>query len=321
MKPKFDRFILALIIVVVIAYLFPQWGSKESPLPLGLISSIGISLIFFFYGLKLSAEKIRMGMRNWKLHLLVQLTTFLIFPLIVIAFYPFFQSEDGQVIWLSFLFLAAVPSTVSSSVVMVAMARGNLPGAIFNASISGLIGILVTPLWMGLFLQSGETDYHIGSVYIKLISEILLPVIVGIVLQRYWGGFALRYSRQLSRFDKSVILLIVYKSFAQSFEDRIFSSVGMADLLLISLAVIVLFYFAYYLTGFLSKFLGFSFEDRITAQFCGAKKSLVHGMVFANILFPASFPTGIILLPLMLYHAFQIFVISAIATRLSKLSG
>ncbi|NCU02776.1 MAG: bile acid:sodium symporter, partial [Chitinophagaceae bacterium] len=56
----------------------------------------------------------------------------------------------------------------------------------------------------------------------------------------------------------------------------------------------------------------------ITAQFCGTKKSLVHGTVFSKILFPASMPTGIILLPLMLFHAMQIFIISIIASKLGN---
>jgi len=319
-RPVFDKFVIALVLVVVLAYLFPQWGNRDSGIPLGRISSIGISLIFFFYGLKLSGDRLKAGLRNWKLHLLVQSSTFLLFPLIIIAFYPVVRSENSQAIWLAFLFLAALPSTVSSSVVMVSLARGNLPGAIFNASISGLIGIVVTPLWMGMFLQQAETEYHLGAVYLKLITEILLPVVIGLLLQRYWGRFAQKYVRQLSRFDKSVILLIVYKSFAQSFEDNVFSSVSITDFVLISCAVVMLFYVVYHLTGYLSNRLGFSLEDRICAQFCGTKKSLVHGTVFSAILFPATFPSGVILLPLMLFHAFQIFVISKIATDLSRRS-
>jgi solute carrier family 10 (sodium/bile acid cotransporter), member 7 len=295
-------------------------GRQTKPLPIDLISTIGISLIFFFYGLKLNAERLKAGLLNWKLHILVQLSTFLLFPLIILAFYPFVINEHGQTIWLAFLFLAALPSTVSSSVVMVSIARGNIPGAIFNASISGLIGIVITPLWMGLFLQGSETDYNLGSVYLKLITEILMPVILGLILHKYWGNFAIKHSRQLSRFDKSVILLIIYKSFAVSFEDKVFSSVGFKELAFIFLATIVLFFFVYFLTGYLSQWLGFNKEDQITAQFCGTKKSLVHGTVFSKILFPESFPTGVILLPLMLFHAFQIFVISIIASRIAKLS-
>lgn len=312
---KIDTFVLAIIATVAFAYFVPQ---LEHQLPLDLIGSIGVSLIFFFYGLKLSPEKIKTGLKNWKLHVLVQSSTFLLFPLVVLLFYPIAQTEETQQLWLSFLFLAALPSTVSSSVVMVSMAKGNIPAAIFNASISGLIGIAVTPLWMGLFLQNEATDFSLGSIYLKLITEILIPICLGFLLQRFWGVYTQKYSRQLVFFDRFVILLIIYKSFAESFEEGIFQAVSLTDLLLILVAILVLFFLIYNLIGWISGRMKFNYEDRITAQFCGTKKSVVHGAVFAKILFPASFPIGIVLLPLMLFHAIQIFIISIIASRLGR---
>ena len=315
MRFRVDGFVLAIVGVISVAYFLPQWGSSKSPIPIDLIGSIGISMIFFFYGLKLSPEKIKSGLKNWKLHLLVQSSTFLLFPLIVLVFYPFIKSERSELLWLSFLFLAALPSTVSSSVVMVSIAKGNLPAAIFNASISGLIGILITPIWMGLFLAHATSDFQFGAIYLKLITEILLPVILGLLLQRVVGRYVQKYSTYLTLFDKSIILLIIYKSFAESFESKVFSSVGVWDVLIMSMATVALFYLVYFINGLLTKWLNFNTEDRITAQFCGTKKSLVHGTVFSKILFPASIPVGIILLPLMLFHAMQIFIISIIATK------
>lgn len=316
MKFKIDNFVIAIIIVIALAYFFPQLGSKDSPVPLGLVGSIGVSLIFFFYGLKLSPAKMKSGLKNWKLHTLVQLSTFIIFPLVVLSFYPLMKTEQASLTWLAFLFLAALPSTVSSSVVMVSIAKGNIPAAIFNASISGLIGIVVTPLWMGLFLEQSAINFDLGSIYLKLLTEILVPVAVGISLQRFLGKFLQPHSKYLSLFDKSVILLIIYKSFAESFEDNVFSSVNTVDLAGITVFVIALFFSIYWLTGYLSRKLRFNREDTITAQFCGTKKSLVHGTVFSKILFPASVPVGMILLPLMLFHAIQIFIVSIIATKL-----
>jgi sodium/bile acid cotransporter 7 len=115
-----------------------------------------------------------------------------------------------------------------------------------------------------------------------------------------------------------VILLIIYKSFCSSFLEKVFESVNLVDLLYISAGVLILFYLIFYLTGFLAKRLKFNREDTITAQFCGTKKSLVHGTVFSKILFPSTMPVGLILLPLMLFHAFQLFIVSIIATRLSR---
>jgi solute carrier family 10 (sodium/bile acid cotransporter), member 7 len=315
MKIKIDKFVLAIIAVIGISYMFPQWGSKESQIPLKTISTLGISLIFFFYGLKLSPDKLKAGLKNWKLHVLVQVSTFLIFPLIVLAFHPLLQTQEQEILWLAFFFLAALPSTVSSSVVMVSIAKGNIPAAIFNASISGIIGIVVTPLWMGLFVHSTQTDFDFTEIYIKLIAQIIMPVVLGVILQRFLGQFARKYNSKLTLFDKSIILLIIYRSFSESFSEHIFSSVSLLDLLFLFIAVLILFFIVFSMTRYVSKKLNFNKEDQITAQFCGTKKSLVHGTVFSAILFGNSATIGIILLPLMLFHAIQILIISIIASK------
>ncbi|MGJ8593807.1 MAG: bile acid:sodium symporter family protein [Aquaticitalea sp.] len=315
MTVKLDKFVLAIIITIVFAYLFPQWGKVDSEIPLNTISTIGISLIFFFYGLKLSPSKLKDGLKNWKLHLLVQASTFLLFPLLVLLVRPLIQNEAQETIWLAFFFLAALPSTVSSSVVMVSMAKGNVPAAIFNASISGIIGVALTPLWMGLFVSEIQSDYDFTEIYIKLVLQIIVPVILGLLLQRFYGAFAQKHSSKLTTFDKSVILLIIYKSFAESFESNIFSTVSIFDLAIILLGVILLFLSVFYLSGFLGKKLYLNKEDQITAQFCGTKKSLVHGTVFSKILFGNMATIGILLLPLMVFHAVQIVIISIVASK------
>lgn len=313
---KVDKFVAAIIVVVVLAYFFPQFGVDPS-IPLGTISSIGISLIFFFYGLKLSPEKLKSGLSNWKLHLLIQGSTFLLFPLILILIKPLF-GENGFLLWISFFFLAILPSTVSSSVVMVSMAKGNVPAAIFNASISGLIGIVITPLWMGLFLNVEGSDFDMSTIYSKLVIEILLPICFGLLLQRWFGFLALRYASGLALFDKSIILVIVYKSFCASFISNVFADMSIVTLMFISLGVVALFLSVYKFIWWLSKRLSFSEEDQITATFCGTKKSLVHGTVFSKVLLPASIPAGYVLLPLMLFHAWQILLVSMIASKLAE---
>ncbi len=309
---KVDRFVLALFVAVAVAWFFPQFGAVQSGIPLDAICSAGIAVIFFFYGVKLSPEKIKAGLKNWKLHVVIQSATFVICPLLVLIARPFLQTEQQELIWLSVFFLAVLPSTVSSSVVMVAMAKGNLPAAIFNASISGLIGIVLTPLWMGLFMQQqGDVDFL--QIYFKLIVEIIIPVIAGIAVQRAIGHWAARYGKQLAIFDKSVIVLIVYKSFAESFSDGTFSGMQWKDIVMLCVVAIVLFFLLYCIIYLICILLSFSKEDRITALFCGSKKSLVHGTVFSKVLFSNASFAGFMLLPLMIYHAFQLFIVSYIA--------
>lgn len=309
---KIDKFVLSLFIAVVVAWFFPQFGSTRSSIPLDLISSIGIALIFFFYGVKLSPEKIKSGLKNWRLHVLIQTATFLICPLLVLIAYPFLNNDRQEMIWLSVFFLASLPSTVSSSVVMVSMAKGNLPAAIFNASISGLIGIVVTPLWMGMFLEhQGGVDFL--QIYFRLIVEIILPVTGGIAVQRVLGHWAAKHSRKLSLFDRSVIVLIVYKSFAGSFYEGVFKQMKWMDIGLLLVVALLLFFTLYAIIFLVCRFLKFNREDRITALFCGSKKSLVHGTVFSKVLFSSTSFAGFMLLPLMIFHALQLFIVSYLA--------
>ena len=315
MKVKFDGFILALCSFIVLAYFFPQLYLWEDGRILSMVTTVGVSLIFFFYGLKLSFQQLRSGLRNWKLHVLVQGSTFILFPLLLLPFYPFIQTKLHYDFWLSFFFLAALPSTVSSSVVMVSIARGNIPAAIFNASLSGLIGVVITPLWMQFFLDFGEIDVF-GEVYWGLIKEIIIPVIAGLFLQPYFGKWASAYSKQLSLFDKSIILLIVYSSFAESFVSGVFDSTGKLYLLWIFVGVVLMFILIYGLIYLLSRFVfKFNRPDTITALFCGSKKSLTHGSVFGKFLFVHSASAGLYFLPLMIFHAFQILVVTVIAQR------
>ncbi|UGU15290.1 bile acid:sodium symporter [Sinomicrobium kalidii] len=317
MRFKTASFVLALLVSILIAYLFPEPAIEGSGFPIKTISSVGISLIFFFYGLKLSPDKIKKGLNNWRLHLVVQLSTFILFPLLILPFYPLMQNMEQRTLWLALFFLATLPSTVSSSVVMVSMAGGNIPAAIFNASLSGMIGILITPLWVTPFLGKNIPDPDFTHIYTQLAFEVILPVILGILLQPLGGKTATRYSRQLGLFDKTIILLIVYKSFAGSFYSGIFRQIQWGDIALLILIVLLLFFTVYGCIYLISKRLHFNREDRITALFCGSKKSLVHGTVMAKVLFSKLSTAGIILLPLMLYHGLQILLVSIIASRFS----
>ena len=315
---RIDPFVIAIACSIALAYLFPALGSSHSPVPLSSINAVGVGLIFFFYGLKLDLGSLKSGLSNWKLHVLVQAATFLIFPLLILCLYPLFKGKSQEVFWLSFLFLAALPSTVSSSVVLVSLAKGNVPAAIFNASISGLLGILITPFWMAPFMQESQHDFDFSDIYTQLIAGILLPLLLGFFLQRFWGHWARENQKKLTLMDRAIILSIVYQSFVHSFEEGLFKQVDALALAGLFIGVLLLFYLVYGITGLLCKVLKFNREDTITARFCGSKKSLVHGTVFSKALFGQTSIAGLMLLPLMIFHALQILIISTYASKMQR---
>lgn len=311
---KFNKFIAALFVAILIAHFFPQ---GVDILPLKTITDIGIGLIFFFYGLKLSPAEFKLGFFNYRSHIIIQLTTFVLFPVLVFLLFPLFDEGTGSDLWISLFFLAALPSTVSSSIVMVSLAKGNLPTAIFNASLSGLIGIIATPLWMG-FVIANSAEFNFGDVVTKLFLQIVLPLILGLLLQKYLGDKAKKYNRQLSNFDKTIIILIVYSSFSQSFTSNIFSSVGLLDLLKLFGCVVLLFFLVYHGLDLICRKLELPTADIISVKFCGTKKSLVHGSVMVAVIFGNTSNTGLLLLPIMLYHTLQLLVIAVYAERYRK---
>ncbi|MBK5191836.1 MAG: bile acid:sodium symporter [Flavobacteriaceae bacterium] len=311
---KAHGFIIALFVAILLAYLFP---TALSDLPLKQITNIGIGLIFFFYGLKLAPSELKLGFLNYRSHILIQLTTFVVFPLLTLLFIPFFDGGLQSRLWLAILFLGALPSTVSSAVIMVAIARGNLPTAIFNATISGLIGIVATPLWLSIFMmKSGE--FEILDILLKLFLQVLLPLIIGLLLQPYLGKMARFHSSKLSLFDKSVIVLIVFNSFSNSFTSNLFDTIKVLDLLKLFGIVLVLFFLIYGLIGYVCKLMDFGLKDTITAKFCGSQKSLIHGTVMVKIIFGNSASLGLFLLPIMFYHILQLLLISIFAENYRK---
>lgn len=107
----------------------------------------------FLHGAKLSREAIIAGAGHWRLHLLVFSCTFLLFPLLGLAFKPLFVPLVGNELYLGVLYLCALPATVQSAIAFTSLARGNVPAAICSAAASSLLGIFLTPLLVMLLLE------------------------------------------------------------------------------------------------------------------------------------------------------------------------
>jgi sodium/bile acid cotransporter 7 len=321
-KVGIDGFMFGIISMIVLAYIAPSVGAAKKPISLEQLANFGVSLIFFFYGLRLSMAKLVAGLANWKMHFVIQLSTFVFFPVILLLFKPLFDGTSAAMFWAGGFFLASLPSTVSSSVVMVSIAGGNIPAAIFNASISSLIGVFMTPLWAGLFIAGSQGgDFNAADIAVKLTIQVIVPVTLGILLNRKFGAFAEKHKKALKMSDQTVILLIIYTAFCKSFSEHIFDGFSAFQIIALGACMIALFFFVMGCMTLTGKILGFNRTDRITVLFCGSKKSLVHGSVMVKVLFPGNPATGILLLPLMMYHALQIIIASVLAKRIAKTNG
>jgi sodium/bile acid cotransporter 7 len=314
---RIDWFLIGMGAAVGLALLFPDPGAKGGSLHPDLLNKLGVSLIFCLHGLTLSLSALAAGTRKWQLHLLVQLATFLVFPLLGLLLLAATAGRIDENLRTGLFFLCALPSTVSSSVALTATARGDVPAAVFNATLSSLLGVLLTPWWLGIALGASGHALPLGRVILDLCLWLVLPLFVGQALRPLFGAFALRHKARISVIDRVTILLLVYTSFSDSVKTGVWSS-GATLLAVSAAASLVLLGIMLSLTWLVGRALGFGFAERVTALFCGSKKTLASGVPMARLIFGATPGVGLILLPIMLYHPIQLVVGGWLAGRFAR---
>jgi sodium/bile acid cotransporter 7 len=310
-----DAFLLGLIGAVLLAVAWPQLGKTDGLLHIDLFTNYGVAVVFLLYGLTLAPDRLKAGLMNWRLHLLVQSATFLLFPALVWSLDHLAGDTISPDLKLGFFYLAASPSTISSSVAMTSIARGNVAGAIFNASLSSLIGVLATPLWVNWYLSMSGQSLALGHVILKIVLLVLAPILIGQVLRPWLFGWLSRHMGLVKFLDRATILAIVFNSFADSMADGVWSGRGIDVLGIIAVTSVGLFFTVFLLLDLTCRLLGFDRADTIAGVFCGTKKSLAAGVPMAKVMFGASPVLGLIIAPIMVYHFLQLVAASVIARR------
>jgi sodium/bile acid cotransporter 7 len=211
------------------------------------------------------------------------------------------------------VFLACLPSTIQSAIGFTAIARGNVAAAVCGASASNLLGMVLTPLLAALLLGA-QGDFLTLSSFEAILLQLMAPFIAGQVARRWIGGLVTTHSKRLGLVDKGSILLVVYNAFSGAVVAGIWSQVSGFDLARIVVLCLVLLAMTLAFMVWIARVRGFPKEDEIAMAFAGCNKSLASGVPMAGVLFPAS-TVGFILLPVMLYHQFQLMTCAALAQR------
>jgi sodium/bile acid cotransporter 7 len=313
---RIDKFLLVLIIVVILASLFPCRGMIKTLFE--YLTTAAIALLFFMHGAKLSRDAIVGGMGHWRLHLVVFLSTFALFPLLGIAMKVFVPSLLSSPVYLGFLYLCALPATVQSAIAFTSVAGGNVAAAICSASASSILGVFLSPVLVGLLMNTQEggstnTLHAIGAIILQL----MLPFILGHLARPLIGAWVARHKKLVNITDRSSILLVVYTAFSAAVVGGIWHQItGWSFVSIIGFSLVLLT-IVLVVNTWVARWLGFTTPDEITIVFCGSKKSLANGIPMANVLFPAA-AVGTMVLPLMIFHQVQLMVCAVLAARYAR---
>jgi len=311
-----DYFLLVIIAVAIVGTLLPVQGAG---VPIGVwVSRIAVALLFFLYGVRLQPRQVIDGIKHWRLHSVILICTFIVFPLIGLALRPLSPAMISADLYRGILWICIVPGTIQSAVNFTSIARGNVAGAVVSSSLSNLLGVFFTPLLAMVLMSATGLSISAWSI-LDIVYQVLAPFVVGQLLRRWCADFVAKH-KKLKYFDQLTIAIIVYLAFSSARREQVWISTTFGQILIVLGLAIVILAFMLWLTWHLASWLGFERADQIAIQFCGTKKSLASGVPMAAVIFPAA-SIGLIVLPLMIFHQAQLMACSALASRYAASNG
>jgi len=312
-------FFIGLFGTLFCGILLPGLGKTLNPD--GYTTKVIVFVLFLITGFILPSEQIRSGLKNYRLHVFLQLFIFGFIPLYFFLTARFFDGYLGGNLVIGFYALAVLPTTISTCVVFTQTTGGNSVGAIFNSAFANVAGIFVSPLLLSLLLSGTRAALplkEILPILQSLVLTMLLPILLGQYLRRRYAAAADRNRKRLSDDSSALILLIVFITISTTAANQGF--LGMLLQLAIPfsfLAASHLFFIFVLYKG--SRLLNFSREDCICAIYVGPQKTIAMGVPLLSVFF-ASQPEllALAVVPLLFYHPFQLFVAGILRSRMNR---
>lgn len=257
-------FLFGLVVAIILARYFPNWGRTGGPIRPEYSVKYGFtSCIFLLSGLSLKTKDLLTSAMNYRAHLMVQITSFVIIPLFVKAVTSLVGlSTFNSTLLAGMAVTSATPTTISSNVVMTANADGNESLALFNAAFGNLMGVFISPVIVLILLQgtamSPSADNH-GLDYATILrdlgSTILVPIVVGqIYLYFFPGSIAwLKKRVHFPSLNSACLLILVWTVFCDAFHNDTFAAVSGGEIVAIGALQAFVFWVMTFFLGFVAR--------------------------------------------------------------------
>ncbi|OOQ88477.1 sodium bile acid transporter family protein [Penicillium brasilianum] len=248
-------------IACALAYLFPDIAKTDG----GVIRSeytvlYGvIAIIFLISGLSIPRQKLFKQFLNWRLHVLVQVISFLFIPALVLAVVHIILAADpaghiDRAVLAGYILTACIPTTIASNVVMTRAAGGDDAAALVEVLLANVLGPFVTAVWtVTLLPKSAEFDtwrYGGGSlgimykhVFQQLGLSVLVPLFVGQLIRWTWPDRTawVIQKTKLPKLASACMLLLIWTTFSSCFATGALQSLSAQSIIFVVLFNIALY--------------------------------------------------------------------------------
>lgn len=309
-----DPMLRLLVAAVVLAVVLPI--SSENAGVAQNLASVGIFVLFLLNGMRVSRSEIGRGLLNWRFMLPLVVWVFGAMAFAGLGLSKLVAFGLPPLVAVGFLYLGTLPSTVQSATSYTTLAEGNTGLSVISAALLNILGVFVSvPIFLVL---GGSGEGSVGWETLERIALILLlPFVIGQILQDWTADWVRREKARVAWLDRLVIALAVYVAFSGAVEQQLGDRLNDVAWITLLLGVMALLLVAHAGAWVTAKALRLPHRDRIAFLFAGAQKSAAVGVPLATILFPPE-DAGFIVLPLLLYHFFQLVLAAPLSSRLSS---
>ncbi|MBU0970727.1 MAG: bile acid:sodium symporter, partial [Proteobacteria bacterium] len=276
-------------------------------------SSVMIFFIFLFSGFIIEPDQIKAGIKDVKATAITLVVIVLAAP-VAAYLLSFIPLETGVILGL--FIVAAMPTTLSSGVVMTGQAGGNMAHALFVTILSNCVSIVSIPVILPLLLLSLKlkTELFIDqkAIFIKLILLVLLPLVAGLFLKKTVLPITMARKKQLGIINQLIIICVVYMSLSGARQILIAKSATFWEILPLVAG------FHLILLGIcfgLSRFLDIGRGRREAILFMGSQKTLALSVMIQITCFPEY---GTALLVCVMHHILHLMIDGYLAARMGE---
>ena len=312
---QIDPLVRLLLLAIVLASVLPVTAAWR-PVAQG-VSNGAVFLLFLLNGLRLPRADVIRGIGH--VRFLAPLVLWC-FGAMALAGWGLSLALSGwlpPLVALGFLYLGTLPSTVQSATAYTSLAGGNVANSVVAAALLNILGVFLTaPLFSALAGSEGA-PFDLAALQ-KVALILLLPFVLGQLLQNRFGHFVRDHRTLATWMDRTAIAIAVYVAFSGAVEEGLWDRVDAGDWGVLLAGVVALLALAFAGAWLLGGVLALGRGERVAFLFSGAQKSIAMGAPLAAVLFPPG-TAGLVLLPVLVYHLLQLVLSAPIATRLARL--
>jgi len=314
-----NEFLILVVIVILLAKAYPPLGAQYLAQEI-TAGWIAVMIIFLLAGLGMDTKEFSQALTHMRFNVAVQGYNFGVDSAItfgvsraLLAMGALPQAlADGLVI------CSCLPLSISMVAVLAKCAGGDEASAVFHAAFGNFLGVFLSPpLVLGYLGVAGSVD--MVDVLYKLIIRVIVPVLVGQVLQKFCPPvvrFATTYKSSFNAIKQYALVYIIYTIFCLTFADDS-RDTHLGDIFILIATILVLLIFLMALAwGTFHVFFHDEPKLRITALFAATHKTISIGVPLITTMYDGDPNVGLYTVPLIIWYTMQLVLGTALCPKL-----